>query len=144
MNQNFDLNSRSSPSLFDPRGTGLGNRNVSIIDNARRAQFERATRTQIENQRRQRSPLTPPLGEMSPAHGANGGPYFFLKAEQQEEHIPYEDMYALEDCQGVYLDDNGPLFSNGHGGHMGLGGEGGGGNFHGGTAAGPAVSSLRL
>ncbi|KAF8865205.1 hypothetical protein BDZ45DRAFT_439246 [Acephala macrosclerotiorum] len=141
LNQTFD--SRFSPSPFDPRGgSGVGNRSLSMIDNARRAQFERATRTQIENQRRQRSPLTPPLGEMSPT-GANSGPYFFLKAEQQEEHVPFEDVYALEDCQGVYLDDNGPLFSNGHGGHVGLGGEGGG-SFHVGSAAGPAVSSSRL
>lgn len=105
-----------------------------MIDNARRAQFERATRTQIENQRRQRSPLTPPLGEM-----ANGGPYFFLKHEQQEEHVPFED------CQGVYLDDNGPLFTNG--GHIGysvgLGGDGGSA-FHAGSAGGSAVSGSRF
>ena len=113
-------------------GRGLSG-NGSMIDSARRAQIEKASRAQIEKSRRQRSPLTPPAGDIT-----NGSPYFFLKAEQQEEHVPFEDMYALEDCQGVYLEDHGPLFSNGHG--M----EGGGGSFHAGSAAGPAVSGSRF
>ncbi|KAE8440397.1 hypothetical protein EG329_008166 [Mollisiaceae sp. DMI_Dod_QoI] len=111
-------------------GSGLGSvRSASRIDSARRAQFERQTRAHISNDRRQRSPLTPPAGEM-----ASPAPYFssFPKVEQEQMDVPFEDVYALEDCQGVYLDD-GPLFSNGHEGHEG------GGTFH--AAAAAAASS---
>lgn len=75
-------------------------------------------------------------------------PYFsaFPKVEQEPMDVPFEDMYALEDCQGVYL-DGGPLFSNaGHGQ-----GQEGGVSFHhhaaaavAGGSSGPAMSTSRF
>lgn len=56
---------------------------------------------------RQVSPLTPPnLENIS-------SPYFFSKSEQLD--MSYDDMYGLEDVQGVYIDDHGPLFSGNSG-----------------------------
>ncbi|TVY35220.1 Fork-head transcriptional regulator [Lachnellula occidentalis] len=57
---------------------------------------------------RHSSPLTPPTHENIPGVGCN--PYFFPKQQQME--MPYEDMCGLQDVQGVYIDDNGPLFAN--------------------------------
>jgi hypothetical protein len=48
--------------------------------------------------------MTPCPEILSPA-----SPFFLPKNEQFE--VPYEDMYGLEDVQGVYADD-GPLFNN--------------------------------
>ncbi|TVY92631.1 Fork-head transcriptional regulator, partial [Lachnellula willkommii] len=50
------------------------------------------------------SPLTPPTHENIPGAGCN--PYFFPK-----QQLEYEDMCGLQDVQGVYIDDNGPIFA---------------------------------
>jgi hypothetical protein len=73
-----------------------------------RSQFPSHTAHPIHQ--RHSSPLTPPTHENMPGPPCN--PYFFAKAEQQQLEIPYEDMCGLQDVQGVYIDDNGPIFTN--------------------------------
>ncbi|TVY40992.1 Fork-head transcriptional regulator [Lachnellula subtilissima] len=58
---------------------------------------------------RHSSPPTPPTHENIPGAGCN--PYFFPK---QQLEMPYEDMCGLQDVQGVYIDDHGPIFANNH------------------------------
>lgn len=72
------------------------------LDASRHLQFHHNTRARVTY--RQVSPLTPPnLENIS-------SPYFFPKGEQLD--LPYEDICGLEDVQGVYVDDHGPLFDN--------------------------------
>ncbi len=75
---------------------------VQRVDSMGRSQFQQQSRPEITQ--RQRSPLTPPSAV---DHVASASPYFFPKLEQFE--MPYEDMYKLEDVQGVCVED-GPLF----------------------------------
>lgn len=71
-----------------------------------RSHFSSQTRPHAMS--RQSSPLTPPSHENMPAPC---NPYFFGKPDQQME-VPYEEMCGLEDVQGVYIDDHGPVFTN--------------------------------
>jgi hypothetical protein len=71
-------------------------------DTSRQLQLHRNSRAVP---RRQTSPLTPPNVENV------SSPYFFPKSEPLD--VPYEDIYGLEDVQGVYVEDHEPLFSNG-------------------------------
>jgi hypothetical protein len=74
------------------------------IDSGRRSEFQQYTSSRITQ--RQRSPPTPPP---HPESIASSSPYFLLKQEQFE--MPFEDMFNLENVQGVYMDD-GPIFSH--------------------------------
>ena len=74
------------------------------IDSGRRLEFQQHTSSRITQ--RQRSPPTPPP---HPESLASNSPYFMPKQEPFE--MPFEDMYRLEEVQGVYIDD-GPIFSN--------------------------------
>lgn len=72
------------------------------IDNARRQEFERSIQNRIHSQR-QRSPLTPPSTRLDNMSVSGASPFFFPKLEP---------VYGMEDVQGVYVDDGGPLFAN--------------------------------
>ncbi|KAH7319469.1 hypothetical protein BKA65DRAFT_102647 [Rhexocercosporidium sp. MPI-PUGE-AT-0058] len=92
----------------DERRDNHPTRATQRIDNARRSGFHQQTRSQISQ--RQRSPLTPPSANTIASPG-QGGPYFFPKMEKLD--TPYEDLYRLEDVQGVFVDNGSSLFSNG-------------------------------
>jgi hypothetical protein len=65
----------------------------------RRVQIHRNSWAMVQ---RQMTPLTPPnLEHIS-------SPYVVPKSEPLD--LPYDDFYRLEDVQGVYSDDRGPLF----------------------------------
>ncbi|KAH7403281.1 hypothetical protein BKA64DRAFT_706784 [Cadophora sp. MPI-SDFR-AT-0126] len=96
----------------DERRDNNPTRATQRIDNTRRSDLHQQTRSQIS--RRQRSPLTPPSANIvaSPGHG----PYFFPKTEQVD--VSFEDLYRFEDVQGVCIDNESPLFSNGSDAHF--------------------------
>lgn len=76
-------------------------RSTSRIRTPRRLQLHRRSPAMA---RRQMTPLTPPnLENIS-------SPYFVPKGEPLDP--PYEDVYGLEDVQGIYADDH-PIFSSG-------------------------------
>ena len=78
-------------------------RSTPRVDISRQMQLHPSSRA--VKQERQRSPLTPPNLE------SVSSPYFFPKSEPLD--VPFEDIYGLEDVQGVYIDDHGALFSKG-------------------------------
>jgi hypothetical protein len=69
------------------------------------SQFHRESRS--GHSQRQNSPLTPPNVE-----SISSSPYYFSTTKNESFEIPYEDMCNLGDVQGIYMDDNTPLFSN--------------------------------
>ena len=77
-------------------------RSTTRAEASRQLRLQRNSRVVAQ---RQMTPLTPPNLENV------ASPYFFPKNEPLD--LPYEDIYGLEDVQGVYVDDHGPLFCNG-------------------------------
>jgi hypothetical protein len=77
-------------------------RSTPRIDTSRQLQLNRSSRAVT---RRQALPLTPPnLENVS-------SPYCFSQGTPLD--VPCEDIYGLEDVQGVYVEDHEPIFSNG-------------------------------
>ncbi|TAQ91576.1 hypothetical protein B7494_g8 [Chlorociboria aeruginascens] len=77
-------------------------RSSQRIDTGRRPQLQHHTRSQAKQ--RHIPPLTPTTDAM-----ASSSPYSFAKPEQY--NVAYDNLYNLEDVQGVLIDDT-PLFTN--------------------------------
>lgn len=84
-------------------------RSISSTHRSRHGHGHEFLRSHFPTQRYS-SPLTPPTHENIPGAGCN--PYFFPK-----QQLDYEDMCGLQDVQGVYIDDNGPIFAESQEGH---------------------------